>query len=525
MENSINTNSDVKGTIIGGSHNRILIRQKHGKQIEIGELLVVEDVSGQKILLQVYDLMYGSQLSQPNLELVSGMRLEQGSGLEFMEKELRNYTLVVAKNLMALDTNRISRSLPQFFSDVRALAEHDLSFISTPMNPLFLGNLRSGSRMINVDLCLDGEKVLAEHILIAASTGKGKSNLTSCLLWSVLDMDYCGMLVLDPHDEYFGRNKLGLKDHPKKERVVYYSKNPVPGARTLKINLRRIKPAHLNGVISLTDAQHEALVAYNRAYKNEWIEAILKELPVEGFQGITIAVVKRKLMGLLDLRVMGENIGCSGIFDNVAGETTPGDIADDLEQGKTVIIDTSNLSSSVEILTGSLIANDLFSRYKRYKTDGVLARKPQISVIIEEAPRVLGKDALEAGPNIFSTIAREGRKFKVGIIAITQLPSLIPRQILANMNTKIIMGMEMGLERRAIIESASQDLADDDKNIASLDKGEAIVTSNFVRFATPIKIPLFEKYAAEQRLKINGTTNDPDAGSSARLSFAGINMH
>ena len=33
----------------------------------------------------------------------------------------------------------------------------------------------------------------------------------------------------------------------------------------------------------------------------------------------------------------------------------------------------------------------------------------------------------------------------------------------------------------------------DDKNIARLDKGEAIISSNFARFAVPIKIPLFEE--------------------------------
>ena len=60
------------------------------------------------------------------------------------------------------------------------------------------------------------------------------------------------------------------------------------------------------------------------------------------------------------------------------------------------------------------------------------------------------------------------------------------------MNTKIILGTEMKPERQALIESAAQDLSDDDRTIASLDKGEAIITSTFVKFATPIKIPLFE---------------------------------
>ena len=94
---------------------------------------------------------------------------------------------------------------------------------------------------------------------------------------------------------------------------------------------------------------------------------------------------------------------------------------------------------------------------------------------------------------MFATIAREGRKFNIGVTAITQLPSLIPREILANMNTKIILGIELKQERQAIIESASQDLSECSRMIASLDRGEAIVTSNFLPFAAPIAIPMFEK--------------------------------
>jgi DNA helicase HerA-like ATPase len=127
-----------------------------------------------------------------------------------------------------------------------------------------------------------------------------------------------------------------------------------------------------------------------------------------------------------------------------------------------------------------------------------LEEKPVISIVIEEAPRVLGADVLAArGDNIYSTIAREGRKFRIGLIAITQLVSLIPRTILANMNTKIILGNELAAERQAVMESAAQDLSSDDRTIASLDRGEAIVSSNFTKFAVPIQIPLFEKYVEE----------------------------
>ena len=82
---------------------------------------------------------------------------------------------------------------------------------------------------------------------------------------------------------------------------------------------------------------------------------------------------------------------------------------------------------------------------------------------------------------------------------------MIPKTILANMNTKIILGNEMKQEREAIIASASQDLSEDDKNIASLDKGEAIITSIFVPFAMPIKIPLFEEMIKEHQRSPNAT--------------------
>ncbi len=445
-----------------------------------------------KYLLQVFDLIYGSQISQQNLELISGMNLEENTDMEFISSNLRNYVLANVKSLITIKKNEaaICKNLPDFFSNVRKITKEDLAFITQPDNPLFFGNLRSGSEVIDVPIYLDGKKVYQHHILIAATTGRGKSNLVKTMLWNVLDHAYAGILVLDPHDEYFGRNSFGLKNHPKKEKVVYYSKNPEPGTKTLKFNLKAIRPMHFSGITNWSDAQLEALYTYYKKFESDWIEAIVLEREIENFMPGTLSVVRRRIMSLLDLQRKDTTIYCSGIFDRQAGQTTVKDIVNELEESKTVIIDTSTIAGNVELLVGSLIANEVFRRYKNHRLEG-RTDKPVISIVLEEAPRVLGKAVLEKGTNIFETIAREGRKFNVGLTAITQLPSLIPREILANMNTKVILGIEMGPERQAVIESAAQDLSDDNRNIASLDKGEAIITSNFARFAMPIKIPLF----------------------------------
>ncbi|MEK6983212.1 MAG: ATP-binding protein [Nanoarchaeota archaeon] len=487
----------IKGQVISGEFGKIIARQKAGESIEIGELLIADSNDG-KILLQVYDLVYGSQISQQNLELISGMKLEENTEFELFDANLRNYMLAMMKSLVAIKGSNtcVSKSLPEFFSEVRQIKEEDLTFLTKPRNPLFVGNLRSGSKVLEVPIHLDGEKVFSHHILISGTTGRGKSVLVSNLLWNTVGRGFCGILVLDPHDEYYGRNKIGMKDHPYKENVVYFAtKNAPIGTNTLKINLDIIKPLHFDGVVDFSDAQRQCLNLYYKDFSEKWIEAIIleKDLRIgKVFKDDTMAVVKRRLLYLLDLEFANNQLFCNGVFQLNSGSATISGICKYLEESKIVIIDTSNFSGAVELLIGSLIANEVFNKYKYYKMNGNLHNKPVISIVLEEAPRVLGKEILEAGPNIFSTIAREGRKFRVGLTAITQLPSLIPREILANMNTKIILGIEMKPERQAVIESASQDLSDDDRTIASLDIGEALITSNFARFVTPISIPYFE---------------------------------
>ncbi|HLC49979.1 MAG TPA: DUF87 domain-containing protein, partial [Candidatus Nanoarchaeia archaeon] len=175
----------VKGQVISGEFGRIVARQKSNENIEIGELLIADSDEG-KILLQAYDLVYGSQISQQNLEMISGMKLEENTDFELFDANLRNYMLAMLKSLAIIKDKKafMSKSLPKIFSEVREITKNDLSFLTTPKNPLFLGNLRSGSKMLDVPIYLDGEKVFSHHILIAGTTGRGKSVLVSNLLWN-----------------------------------------------------------------------------------------------------------------------------------------------------------------------------------------------------------------------------------------------------------------------------------------------------------------------------------------------------
>lgn len=516
---------EKKGQIVGGELTDILIREKNGAGLELGDLLVVGSEKDYTIL-QVKNTEYSSQASPSTHELLAGMELEgYGTDLEFMEPELKNYIILRAKPLLHVKKSeekeysiKSPKRLPGFFTPIRSIKEEDIEFLKPEKyeNSLYLGKVRSGSKILNADVYINAKDALTHHILIPATTGRGKSNLVKVMLCSLLESNDTGILVLDPHDEYYGRNEIGLKDHRSSaNNLEYYSTNPPIGQPTLVINTKSIKPKHVKGMINLTQAQNEAIQLLYNKHGDNWIFEMFQSTNVEGVGQKTLKVLKRKFDNVLGIYIKEEengrvNLGYrSPLFKGgIAGENTINDITESLENGKIVIIDSSKLSDYEELLVGSIILEKLFFKYKQYKTD-VLKTKPVISVIIEEAPRVLGNEAIETrGRNdIYGTIAREGRKFQIGLIAITQLSSLIPKTILANMNTKIILGNEMATERHAIIDSASQDLSDDNRIIASLDKGEAIVSSIFTKFAIPIRIPDFREYIENYRKKDDSIEN------------------
>ena len=552
--------ADIVGQVIGGEFGQITVRQKAGLDLEIGDILVLEE-DGYNLILSVFDLRYASQIDSKTHEMISGVALEeekekqeandeeeQSAVAAFYEPDIVNYVVASIKPLVRVGTDAEAsistpKALPPFNSTLRPVSKKDLEFLEKRnQDGLFVGSIRSGSEVIaDAKVRLPIEDVFTHHMLIPATTGRGKSNLVKSMLWGVIDSGArVGLLVLDAHDEYYGKTGKGLKDHPNSAgRLVYYTteRETLAGAHTLAINLKTIEPRHFEGLVEFSEPQLGAIHRYHAEHGSDWIAAIMgakgsgTQNPDDNDDGngaasgrrdgsserpparSTMSAVRRKLRMLLGIELVAAtddddgngNNGAkklhsrNGIFDpDTKGMKTIHDMVEHIESGKIVVLDTSQLDSEAELVVGNIIATRLLEAYKHYKTTGELGRKPVTSIIIEEAPRVIGEDVLASkNDNIYATIAREGRKFKVGLVAVTQLSSVIPKTILANMNTKIILGNEMKQEREALIASASQDLSSDDKNIASLDKGEAIITSIFAPFAMPIKIPNFDDLVDE----------------------------
>ncbi|MFX1456945.1 MAG: ATP-binding protein, partial [Promethearchaeota archaeon] len=445
------------GSFVTGSLVKLILRKKSDQEFELGQLFIAGKDKYEYSIFQIKDLFYGSQIPEAALELMAGYGLErERADLKIYEPELRNYVLALARPLIFVKDNKLflPKKLPSFFSDTFDIEDEYLEFFKEEKieNPINLGKIRSGSKILKTEVRLEAKEVIKHHILIPATTGRGKSNLVKTILYNLMDNDNCGKLVFDPHNEYYGSvTQKGLKEHPESSKYIdFYTIRPIAGKLDLGFNVNLIEPRHVMGALDLSQPQVEALIGFYRLHRKKWIQAIFSNdettyIRPQGLNPNTLDVIRRRLSILLSFAFdENDNIIENGIYTLNGYESTVSNIINSLIEGKTVIVDTSLFEGSREIFVATVIVENIFEHYKRLKFQDKLGEKPVITIILEEAPRVIGKKVLEARDNVFGKIAREGRKFNIGLIGITQLPSLIDREILANMNTKIILGNEMG---------------------------------------------------------------------------------
>ncbi|PSN86283.1 hypothetical protein B9Q13_00870 [Candidatus Marsarchaeota G2 archaeon ECH_B_SAG-G16] len=486
--------TEVTLKVFGGNSREVVAAPL--ESAELGELFVYNNGS-KRILLKLTKFEYVSTINE---QFLAEMSKQSANAKPYTLTYAGSpVTLIVKlKPLVEIDGSSVKtvRSAIPPGCELKEARAEDLSFLKKP-GGLYLGDVRSGNKNLGVKVILDPKKVVLTHVLVAATTGRGKSNLLKVLLWSLMDSPKLGVVVMDPHREYYE----ALRDHPNaSESLVSFSPNP-KGEAKLAVSTRLIRPVHINGVIKLSEAQEREAELLSRRSENsfgdEWIEALIDGRAYENLENndpekTARYVLSRKLGRLLSL----DQEGHYGIFKmpsklkagEISGEHFFEQLDSALEQKKVVVIDTSTISADAELLLGNMVAHHILDKRIKQKQEG---KEPTpVAVVLEEAPRVLSKDS---PPNAYMRIAREGRKFNVGLIAVSQLISVIPEDILANINTKIYMGMASGKERRAAIDNALNDMENEEDELLRLDVGEAVLTSSVIGFALPLKIPFVDE--------------------------------
>ncbi|HKE00946.1 MAG TPA: DUF87 domain-containing protein [Planctomycetota bacterium] len=447
----------------------------------------------------------------------------------------------------SLRVGRVTR-VPALFADaylvapggaaescLREMLEADLA------GELVLGSLRAGcARLPSIPVRLRISD-FASHVAVLGKTGAGKSHAIGVLVEEARAHatagapQRLGLLVLDPHDEH-GPDRELRRERPR--APFRYSRADVVPADLAP--LVEFEP------LSLAFAEEAA-----REHEERWIDelrlstpasaqAAARELGLFGpprarrgrerpvsFHEETIAAVLRRLAFLGDER-------CEAFWPSVAPDGAaayrselPG-VLSKLERGDVVAIDTSGWGELEQALVASVTARALFScrRAVRAATDPddlrrrlgssfrrqptLLARIEEaiatgalpylregrcaaidelavIALVVEEAPMLLARDRLRPG-TLFREIVRQGRKFGIGLVVVSQQVRGLDPAVLAQTGTELLLALGSEDERRAAAEIASAELPGGAAALRGLATGEAILCSTGRRLAMPVSI-------------------------------------
>jgi DNA helicase HerA-like ATPase len=121
-----------------------------------------------------------------------------------------------------------------------------------------------------------------------------------------------------------------------------------------------------------------------------------------------------------------------------------------------------------------------------------------VLVVIEEAHIFIPKDEKTETKYFASKVAREGRKFGLGLVIVSQRPRSIDANILSQMGSLAVMRM-IQQDDQAQVSAASEALSRDlIEQLPSLNPGEAVFAGQWVN------LPAFVKADEVRERKIGG---------------------
>jgi len=152
------------------------------------------------------------------------------------------------------------------------------------------------------------------------------------------------------------------------------------------------------------------------------------------------------------------------------------------------ILDLSAVPSTVLVrLIGSILRivyEALF--WSREKTEGGVLRP--LLVVMEEAHRYLGEDSGDIAINVVKRIAKEGRKYGVGAMIVSQRPAEVNETILSQCGSIVALRLSNPVDRARVKGTLPDNLAGLMDLLPVLRTGEAIISGEAARLPVRCRI-------------------------------------
>jgi DNA helicase HerA-like ATPase len=317
-------------------------------------------------------------------------------------------------------------------------------------------------RRRNVRVSVDLNAVASRHLAILAATGKGKSNFLALLAKKVAERDGT-MVIMDYHSEY---GDLGI---PRLKEVVP------------KLNPRELSAEELADVIGVREGaeRQRAMLGevldedvrgaedFWKALKNK-LERIVNNKEITAQERYTA----KRLLEIIEraLRIWGP------IFDQHARS-----LIDQIYPNRINVLDVSGFTEAqAQVLVSYLLEELLENRKDAVKGSEARFDSPVI-VAIEEAHVFVPSGRRTYCSEIIAKVAREGRKFGLSLILVSQRPSKLNSDVISQMGSFAISGLTHPADQKFIKEVTDEVTDELGTSLPSLNPGEMILVGSFVR--------------------------------------------
>lgn len=344
-------------------------------------------------------------------------------------------------------------------------------------------------------------ELFSKHTAILGSTGSGKSGTVAAIIHAILNYNpgvdsenspkswHPHIIILDPHNEY-------SKAFPSAQRLVsdegtlrlpywllnlqelidlFIGKTEFQATSQTNILKMALVEARKEGIEKIGFREGEISVDSPVPFSLSTLEAKITEDMLK----ISAASKRDKHENILNkIDALKRDVRLNFLMDDWNSETD--EIKDIISQFVSLkntlkIVDLSGIPNDVAGIVSSTIARLLFM-YKLWETPEERKNDP-ILLVCEEAHRYVpnrGEAEYMAAQDAIKRVAKEGRKYGLGLMLISQRPSEIESTVLSQCNSWFVLRLTNGDDQSYVMKFLPDSLSSMAKVLPALRKREAI---------------------------------------------------
>lgn len=503
-------------------------------RVSIGTLIAMEGQLPSEYLVGVLDRV---TRDTEQADLLDDLDVEGSFPLPRVERDL--FRIVLLGTYRTVDGRRKNTfkrgadSYPRIDARCWAIIGSNLqtlmSLLSSEVDEdkrLYLGSFVSDA---SAKAVADGDRLFQRHAALVGSTGSGKSWAVALILERAAALLHPNLIVLDMHGEYSpltlpaesgkalarGWRIAGPSDTAENDGVLFLPYWMLNQEELLALLLDRSEDSAPNQAARFTE--------HVRSLKRKTLEQQGKSDALENFT--VDSPIPFSLNDLVDLLEFDDTEMVPGSTSRPVGGPFKGKLTRFISRLKTKMKDrryafmfqAPQSTSHYDWLHG--LAIDLLGTVRGIKTVdfsevpsdalpvvvGVFARvlydiqfwsnpeqRTPFTIVCDEAHLYLPSDNVTARDqralDSFERIAKEGRKYGVSLLVVSQRPSDVSKTVLSQCNNFIVLRLTNDQDRRVVERVMPDNLAGLTASLPLLDVGEAIVIGDSIVLPTRIRL-------------------------------------